>query len=171
MSFIYYSDLVIESKAEHLNKYWNRYWALPEKILLQHNFLYREHEGEKSDFLDLYEDDEQSFALLSLHPVISNPDEHGPGADVLFIEDEMILVNIAKEGGLFCDYERKEKGVCYSLMSFNIPDSFIGRELELKAKIIDVFEFIGKLKSSKFATVTKVDVLFDQSFIARLPIR
>ncbi len=171
MSFIYYSDLVIDSKAEHLNKYWNRYWALPEKILLEHNFLYKEHEGWKSHTLYLCEDEEQSLALLLLHPVISNPDEYGTGAAVLFIEDEMILLNIAKEGGLFCDYERKEKGVYYSLMSFNIPDSFIGRELELKEKITDIFEFIGKLKSSKFATVTKVDVLFDQPFIPRTPIR
>jgi hypothetical protein len=167
IAFLYRECPVIDGD-EDLLYYWNKYWALPEKELLEHNYHYRKGWSTSFKKIIIANDEFRKSALLFIHHDVRTPMDYAPGLCIFFIEDEIITLKLAGVGFRLRKINEFNKRInVFKVMPYTIPAKFFDKENYIKNLIEEAFEVLGFCNKYSVMEVIEVQVLFDQTFVEK----
>jgi hypothetical protein len=140
------------------------YESDPSELGLEKIRLIREKLNQKmSRFASWVVDVERDLAMLCFEGGNSRDNEITPGRHVLAIGEDLVTY-WCWDYGLFCDFEKKVMGIEYLVYLDPFPESLVSRAAEMKAYIREAMACYGYQMSSRWATVTEVEVKFTEDF-------
>lgn len=149
----------------------------PKEVMERHNYLYNhnvdryianfyEKNSSNSNIVYVVADNEKAVCLVLIHFDNVSFDYDTPMAWLLFIDNQMILMNCESidDMGVFDNGERWLKE-SYLVEPLVLPESLQNREEEIKQYIVDAFSIFSERGAAKLTfAIINSEVVFDQPY-------